>query len=264
MATVYLPERAMQPYVRRAYTFDTEVIGVRECTLPRTAICYELSFYLSGSGSFVCCGEEQPIQHALVRFTRPGETVQGFAPYRAYNIFFDLGEPGVSCSNPVLDIFPHFFTTAGNQQSVFEHIMELHFSERPGNTCLQSALLLQLLSSYYFVLEGRRHRHPAVQKSMFYMQTHYSQKITLEDLGRETSYSPLHLLRVFKAENRVTPNEFLRDIRLTHAKKLLAETGMSVADIARECGFSSEAYFYSTFRSVTGKTPKQYRSASVT
>ena len=57
-----------------------------------------------------------------------------------------------------------------------------------------------------------------------------------------------------------TPNEYLTERRLEEAKRLLADTAGSVAEIARVCGFSSSSYFISVFRRRFGETPRAYRA----
>jgi AraC-like DNA-binding protein len=59
-----------------------------------------------------------------------------------------------------------------------------------------------------------------------------------------------------------TPTEFIRNIRLIHAEKLLKTTDKTVQEIMYACGFNNKAYFYREFAKQYKQTPKEYRIAS--
>jgi AraC family transcriptional regulator len=64
---------------------------------------------------------------------------------------------------------------------------------------------------------------------------------------------------MFKAATGQSPSRFIGQLRLELAKSLLTE-GRSIADVAHDCGFSSESNFVRSFRRVTGLTPGQHRN----
>ena len=91
------------------------------------------------------------------------------------------------------------------------------------------------------------------------MQNHTGEKVTLDRLGELTGYSPLHVLRLFKAAVGCSPHEYLSSLRMERAKQLLIESDMPIDRIAAECGFSSESYFHSYFKRSAGISPGEYR-----
>lgn len=271
----YLPEEMMFPLVKKAVHLDTEKLDIPQ----RIAESFELSFFCSGSGTFYIDGKGYEIEAGAVCFSRPGQTLYGIAPYSCDTISFDLldypaasqlgeseniqGPYGIKIDNmrcnEMLDSFPSFFYTMGNQKNTFAEVVELFCQRSTGSVFRQNALLMQILSSYYYVVVKQRGRDPVVQKCVQYIQQNYAEKITLEDLHGITNYSALHIRRKFLSEMGTSPNEFLRAVRLAHAKRLLAETSMSIGAIALNCGFASEPYFYTVFRSELGITPGEYR-----
>lgn len=275
----YLPESQMFPYIRKAIYFDTDKVGISSDIPQRITESYELSFFDSGSGHFYIDQKAYDIRPGAVRFTRPGQTIYGVAPYSCYSIFFDLldlfdesttgnrSKFHSGCKNPacnsfhneVIDSFPSFFYTAGNQKNAFSETVELFYQGGIGSTFRQNALLMHILSSYYYVVVWQKGRSPMVQKCVQYIQRNYTEKITLELLSSMSNYSALHIRRKFLSEMGMSPNEFLLSVRLTNAKKMLAETSTSIRTIALNCGFTSEAYFYTAFRSEFGITPGEYR-----
>lgn len=271
----YLPEEMLFPLVKKAVYFDTEKAGVSNNIPQRVTESFELSFFASGSGKFYIDGTSYEIKPGAVRFTYPGQTIYGTAPYSCYSIFFDLlAPPPVNeerqdplpkqetnnhLRSEILDSFPNFFYTAGNQKNAFAETVEHFYQSGTGSIFRQNALLMQILSAYYFVVVWQKGRSPVVQKSVQYIQRHYNEKITLDLLSSMTNYSALHIRRKFLNEMGMSPNEFLLSVRLTNAKKLLAETSTNIGEIAINCGFASEAYFYTAFKSELGITPGKYR-----
>lgn len=92
-----------------------------------------------------------------------------------------------------------------------------------------------------------------------YLQDMLDHPISLADLGRDLGLSKYYLHRLFGAFEGQTPMEYLRDLRLKNAKKLLQRTSWTVADIAQRCGYESTAYFSNCFKRAVGLSPSQYR-----
>ena len=97
-----------------------------------------------------------------------------------------------------------------------------------------------------------------------YMQEHYAEKVTLEQVAASAMISVRECIRCCKKGIGQTPYEYLMDYRLETAKKLLRQTGKSVLEIANETGFSSSAYFGKLFRKNLGMTPMEYRKSRET
>lgn len=92
-----------------------------------------------------------------------------------------------------------------------------------------------------------------------YIQENYAKALSNTELAAAMGYSANYLSQVFKAETGIGINEFIRNVRLRHAKMLLSHTGYKITDIAEMVGFSNNQYFTTLFRKMTGVTPKEYR-----
>lgn len=86
------------------------------------------------------------------------------------------------------------------------------------------------------------------------------EKITIDDICEHTHMSKYHLCRVFKENIGMTIGGFIRNRRLSEAKRLLSETDMSVAQIAYRCCFTDSSFFSKTFLKEFGTTPGKYRA----
>ena len=91
-----------------------------------------------------------------------------------------------------------------------------------------------------------------------FIELHYAEKITLENLASEFFVSRTKLAGVFKKTTGMTVNSFHILTRLKNAKFML-ESGLSVTETAERCGFTSSAYFINTFVAHNKITPYKYR-----
>lgn len=82
---------------------------------------------------------------------------------------------------------------------------------------------------------------------------------TTEELSSQCGISSAHLRRAFKRTTGLTLHRYVADVRLGKARALLAETDLSLKEIAFQLGFSGPCTFSSTFKKASGETPDGYR-----
>jgi AraC-like DNA-binding protein len=83
--------------------------------------------------------------------------------------------------------------------------------------------------------------------------------VRLSQLARVAAMSPFHFLRLFRTTFGQTPHQFAMDVRLERAKRLLAETNLSITAICDAVGYVSLGSFSTLFRNRTGMSPRDYR-----
>jgi AraC-like DNA-binding protein len=105
----------------------------------------------------------------------------------------------------------------------------------------------------------REELYRRISRARDYMSSKYAEPVTLSQLARVACLSPNHLLRTFRKVFGGTPHRFLTERRLQEAKRLLADTELSVTDICLACGFESLGSFSSLFRKQCGSPPSEYR-----
>jgi AraC-like DNA-binding protein len=89
-------------------------------------------------------------------------------------------------------------------------------------------------------------------------------RITLDDMAEAAGYSKFHFCRLFRDScGGVTPADFLRELRLKNAVRLLQMERMTVKEIASKCGFPDESYFCKVFKRSVGATPEAFRRGAV-
>lgn len=92
-----------------------------------------------------------------------------------------------------------------------------------------------------------------------YIEANISEPLTLSALAQKCFYNPSYFSRVFKEKFRVPLMTYIGTRRTDLAKKRLRDSNESVAQIARECGFSTVRAFYRAFERECGMTPTAYR-----
>lgn len=102
-------------------------------------------------------------------------------------------------------------------------------------------------------------RDNRVELAIRYIQDHYREAVPVEVLADQAGMSSFYFQRRFKEETGMSPHLYLCHHRVSQAKRLLVTTRCSIADVARETGFSSSSHFTDTFKAITGYTPKEYR-----
>ena len=134
--------------------------------------------------------------------------------------------------------------------------------------CTSVGDLERWLDSLCDVLEKPGQRKGATSwvsdRAAAYIQEHYSQEISLDEIAAYCGISPAYLSRIFAKEQGRGIQEYLTALRLQNAKQLLATTDRKIYEIAVQSGYPDAVYFNKVFKKNTGMTPKEYRVLHMT
>ncbi len=125
--------------------------------------------------------------------------------------------------------------------------------------------LLTLISEYFcemgyqINLASKNHIYPEIRAARQYIQKNYQNPIKLGEVAEYVGFSEGYFSRLFAKVTGDSFTSYLQKIRIERAKKLLAETDLSVTEIAFQAGFSSIQCFYQTFHKAENCSPSQYR-----
>ena len=92
-----------------------------------------------------------------------------------------------------------------------------------------------------------------------YLDAHYTEEISLNDLARQYSYSPSHLIRSFHQAYGASPMQYLKKLRIDHASQLLLHSDATIQSVGEMVGLRIPSYFIRVFKQEIGITPAQYR-----
>ncbi len=92
-----------------------------------------------------------------------------------------------------------------------------------------------------------------------YSRSHFSRRIELEEIAAVAFISPNSFCRFFKSKTSKTYSQFLIELRVNHACKLLKENRLNSKQVCCESGFNNFANFHKYFKQITGRSPVQYQ-----
>ena len=92
-----------------------------------------------------------------------------------------------------------------------------------------------------------------------YIEKHYAEEITLEQLAGTVHLSPGYLSRLFHKKTGVTFRSYINRTRVENAARMLRASHRGVNDIALDCGFCNLSHFHRVFKEHTGMTPREAR-----
>ena len=95
-----------------------------------------------------------------------------------------------------------------------------------------------------------------------YIDTNYEQQITLADIAKQVHLSVSRLAHLFKEQMGITLIDYLTNVRITQAKRLLLTTDDSCTTICFKVGYNNQSYFTRTFKEISGMTPGQFRQSN--
>jgi len=98
-----------------------------------------------------------------------------------------------------------------------------------------------------------------IKAAKLYIDTHFSDEINLDKIAGKALVSKFHFIRVFKKYYGRTPHQYLQEVRIEMAKKILQKR-KSIDEVCNAIGFKSKTSFISLFKKMTGVTPLAYQN----
>ena len=121
--------------------------------------------------------------------------------------------------------------------------------------------VLNMFASQVFNLQEVKHVD-RLERTIHYINSHYTEKISLEDAASYAALSPAYFSKIFKEEMNCSFTIYINKIRIDHAKTLLRTTPCTLIEISGLVGFEDQSYFSRVFKSIAGISPGKYRENS--
>ena len=118
----------------------------------------------------------------------------------------------------------------------------------------------RILASSSFARASRDKESRRVMKVKQYVNDHYSEDLRLESLASLAGMTPPAFSRFFKSRTGRTLSDYIIDIRLGNAARLLVDTTQNVSEICYSCGFNNLSNFNRIFKAKRGYTPRDFRA----
>lgn len=125
-------------------------------------------------------------------------------------------------------------------------------------------LLVSLVRNYNYLDTHSSISHQqlhSIQHTLHYIDKHFTEKITLQELSALAGLTPTYFSTFFKQVVGISLWNYINYKRIDMAIRLITSDGVrkNIIDIAAECGFNNTANFNKTFKQITGMTPSDYR-----
>lgn len=229
---------------------------------------YVIGFVEDGQRVLSCKHQEYAVAKGDVLLFNPGDNhacVQSDGAtldYRGLNIakevMLDLAEEVTGRR-----ALPEFSPPVISDEEVVCYLRPLHERVMKGSCEFGKEENLLLLISLLVERYGQPfdHRTPdcreEIERACAFIERHYAQRLSLEQICRQAGASKSTLLRAFARAKGVTPYRYLENVRVGKAKELL-EQGVPPAQAALRTGFSDQSHFTNYFSRFIGLTPGTY------
>lgn len=110
-----------------------------------------------------------------------------------------------------------------------------------------------------YALEVSAQDHDRMEDIYQYVQDNFQQETSLEEVAGIINMTVPAFCRYFKKLTRKTFTEFVNEIRVAHACRLLGDEHLSIAAVSFESGFNNLSHFNKQFKNITGASPREYR-----
>lgn len=219
--------------------------------------CYEIVYFLSGSGKTIIGDKSYQVSEHTCCIVAPHsrhiECMDGYGEIMFIGFEHDSSalelEEGVYRSHD-----RSWFTLL---QRIFEEYRE----QTTGYELAAQSLLSLLLVSAVRGTSTENKSCKDLDYIRTYIEQHSDQKINFRELSVLSGYSYDYFRHTFRKKFHVSPQEYLIDIRLQNAMKLLKSTDYSCTEIAYQCGFSNASQLSSMFCKKFGYPPTAARTA---
>ncbi len=227
---------------------------------------YVLGLVESGVRELHCGGRSWTLRPGSLMLLNPGESHacvqrEGTLDYRSVNIPIEamLALSGGLTADGTLPVFP---APVAEDGSLARQFRAFHRRLMAGDSpAAEEALVLFLMGLPEPAVSAPAAapcREEAAEVRAF-LEAHFSERVTLEQLSRRAGLSKSTLLRAFTREMGITPYRYLETLRVNAAKALL-EQGVPPLEAALKTGFSDQSHFTNCFTRRIGLPPGMYQN----
>jgi len=246
---------------------------------------YHIVLYTQSAGFYIKSGRKHPAKPGTLVIVSPGQS-HDFVSHRRSSVYSEITfafntQSGKSLTLPFEDILGIYTGVRGRLQTepclskdttqelvvILIRIMDYlqgpsSMSDFYAHRALADVLDMIVTHCYGERIAGATLApdNPILQVKQ-YIDEHYAEAISAEDLAAMSHCSKGHLFRTFKKTFRVSPLAYQQDLRFEAAQRLLRFTSLRCYEIAQRVGYSNVYYFHRQFKKRLGVTPTRYRQS---
>ena len=183
-----------------------------------------------------------------------------------HEIFSDLNDYSLSELNSFIDIIAvrlALSLSASGQIDVSErdNIVSniYHFEELPSEQELMNWFANVISICQALIKKHTRHLSPIILQAMQYISDNYSDYVSIKDFCGRHNMNASYLGLLFKKETGIYFNDYINQIRISHAVSLIKSSNLKVVEICKRVGFTNTSYFILCFKKQTGVSPTKFK-----
>jgi len=123
---------------------------------------------------------------------------------------------------------------------------------------------IAFINNEFYIPANEKYKKDRLSAVFEYLNKNYREEISLIKIAEIANLTPTSFCRMFKFKTKKSFVEYLNEIRVSNACKLLIETDLGISEIAFKCGYKTASNFNQLFKKLTGTTPKEYRKLAET
>ena len=238
-------------------------------SVPHTHNHMELFFIVGGKGQFLIEDQLHPVGVNNLVIINPNVTHTEVSLNAQPLEYIVLGIEGIQLAgndtaNGQFNILDHFESVeiSGCLRNILREMEQKNTGYEDVCQAYMEILIIRLMRSTSLAVPAEpqsistNRQCAAVRR---YIDLHFKEALTLDQLAEEGHMNKYYLSHAFKREYGVSPINYMISRRIEESKYLLAETDLSMSQIAQLLGFSSLSYFSQAFRRTQGSSPMEYR-----
>lgn len=240
------------------------IVHNKNLTKKRTTTMFEIEIPIENGGVNYINSEVMTVEPSYVICAKPGQTRQTRLPFKCYYIHFILKQGALFDTlmdtqnfvktdrfekyRELFEKMHKYFETAVEVDEIILHslVMELIYTLAKDSVRLQKREQI------------RTNNYEVIERAIKYIKDNLTSDLSLDTVSAYAGMSPIHFHNCFKTTTARTLRQYVEEQRIKKAANMLITTDYTLADIAYECGFSSQAYFSYAFKRKMNVTPREY------
>ncbi|MEJ8545214.1 ABC transporter substrate-binding protein [Brevibacillus borstelensis] len=217
----------------------------------------------NGEGRLTIDYRDYRLRRDAVHFAHPGQTIGVFAEseqgVELYAVRFAVQDDAKTAAGfPLKGEVPIYPETQAFMlcDLISACLCSDHSLERFRGQSAFLELMYVLLKNIRLLPE--RDPRTALDRTKAYIETHYKENLTIEQLARMADISPKYFVDLFKKTYGKSCIDYLTEVRINNAKRLMTRSDIRVRDLAHQVGYSDEFYFSRKFKKEVGVSPSVY------